>query len=171
MRAAMLCFVSLNLAACSQPRDAANEAPISPRGGLYSISSDAGAFGMSSPVPLNDSTPSTICVRDNEGDGWIYKAVRELATKGPECRTDSSGRTGNAIKGRVECQLPRSEGGGVLAMDYSGAVSEDAVDLTGKITPPQNIGAKGLSENEEVNLRMLLQVMDVSIKIRREGDC
>jgi hypothetical protein len=171
MRKMMLGILPLSLAACSEPRDAANEAPISPRGGLYSITNDAGAFGMSSPVPLNDSPPRKICVRDNEGDGWIYKAVREMATKGPECRTESSGRAGNAIKGRVECQLPRSEGGGVLSLDYSGVVSEEAVDLTGKITPPQNIRADSLSEDEEAKLRLLLQVMDLSIKIRREGDC
>lgn len=58
-----------------------------------------------------------------------------------------------------------------MAIDYTGAISEDAVDLTAKILPPDNIKADGLSDDEEAKLRMMLKVLDVTISMRREGDC
>lgn len=58
-----------------------------------------------------------------------------------------------------------------MAFDYTGAISEDAVDLTSKILPPDNIKADGLTDDEEAKLRLMLKVLDVTIQIRREGDC
>jgi hypothetical protein len=167
----VLILSAVALAGCGTERDAASEPPIAMKGGIYSINFDGSAFGLASPVPLNDKKPSKTCVRYNEGDGWIYMAIREHVTPGPYCRTENSKRTGNLISGRVACQLPRGEGGGDIALEYSGIVSEEGVDLTGKILPPENIRANSLSEEDEAKLRMMLKVMDVSIKIRREGDC
>jgi hypothetical protein len=160
------------LTSCAAERDAASESEIALRGGLYSFTVGGGAFGVDSPIPLeNNSTPRRICVQHGEGEGWIYKAVRESVTKGPECRTENSGRKGNSIFGRVACQLPSRDGGGVMAIDYTGAISEDAVDLTSKILPPDNIKADGLTDDEEAKLRLMLKVLDVTISMRREGDC
>jgi hypothetical protein len=168
----LMSIFAAQLAGCAAERDPAAEPPIAMKGGVYSVDFDASAFGMVSPVPLNDAkAASRTCVRFNEGDGWIYKAIREHITAEPECQTVKSKRTGNAITGSVACQLPQSEGGGVLALDYSGVVSEEGVDLTGTIRPPEDRRGTSLSEEEEVKLRLLLQVMDLSIKIQRVGDC
>jgi hypothetical protein len=160
------------LASCAAERDAASEPPIELRGGLYSLSFGGSAFGVDSPIPFeNNSTPKRICAQYGEGEGWIYKAIRESVTKGPECRTENSGRKGNSITGRVACQLPAGDGGGVMVIDYTGTISEDAVDLSAKILPPDNIKADGLTDDQEAQLRLMLKVLDVTIKIRREGDC
>lgn len=165
-------MVAALLAGCAAERDPAGEPPVAMKGGIYAVDFDASAFGVVSPVPLNGGkAPSRTCVGFNEGDGWIYKAIREHITSEPECRTVKSERKGNAITGSVACQLPRSEGGGVLALDYSGVVSEEGVDLTGTIVPPEDRRATSLSEDEETKLRLLLKVMDLSIKIQRVGDC
>jgi hypothetical protein len=152
-------------------RDAANEKPIALRGGIYSVVFEGSAFGMASPIPYGEKTVDRVCVRFNEGDGWIFKAIRERASTGPECRTEESNRTGNALSGRVACQLKEREGGGIVALDYSGIISEDSIDLTGKIQSPENLKAGGLSEEEQAQIELLLKVVDVSVRIRREGDC
>jgi Protein of unknown function (DUF3617) len=165
-------LLPLIMAGCGgPPRDAASEPAIALKGGVYSVTFEGSAFGVASPIPLGEQSTDRVCVRFNEGDGWIYKAVREKASKGPECRTEDSKRTGNALSARLVCQLRQGEGGGQLVMDYSGTVSEDAIDLTGKIKPPANLNAPGMSAEEQKQIEMMLKIVDVSIRIRREGDC
>jgi hypothetical protein len=151
-------------------RDAATEPPVVMKAGLYSVSFEGGALGFSMPFDENGLDYKTVCVRGNEGDRWIYKAVREQIDGGPECRTEDSKRTGNAISGRVACLFDRREGGGIGSMDYSGTVSEDAVDMVGKLTPPANMG-DAMSAEDQQKMELMARVVEVHIKIRREGDC
>jgi hypothetical protein len=170
MRTAILVMLPICLAGCNvAQRDAATEQPIAIKGGLYSVSFEAGAFGMSMPIDNKNFRTKSVCVRSNEGDRWIFKAVREQITKEPNCQSLDMNRTGNAISGRLSCTMDRREGGGIGSMDYSGTISEDSVDLIGKIKPPSNLGE--VSEADQRQIQAMAELMEVRIRMERDGDC
>lgn len=170
IRNAGVAMLALSLAGCNMgQRDAATEQPVAMKGGLYSVSFEAGAFGMSMPIDNKNFRTKSVCVRSNEGEQWIYKAVREQITKGTECQSQNMKRTGNAISGRLSCTMDRREGGGIGSMDYSGTMSEDSVDLIGKISPPSNLGE--VSAEDQQQIKMMAELMEVRIRMTREGDC
>lgn len=148
-------------------RDAATEQPVILKDGLYSVSFEGGAFGFALQLDQGGVAYNTVCVHRDEGDRWIYKAVREQIDGGLQCRTEDIKRTGNAISGRVFCLVSRGDFG---SMDYSGTVSEDRVDMIGKLTPPANMD-DAMSTRDQQRLALFSRMAEVHIKIRREGDC
>lgn len=158
-----LCLVLLS-SACGS--DAATQAPVQLKPGLYKASYSASIY-----TPLKHSgegePAGKVCVSPDEAASFPQSYPRKHFSRlGASCGGPLTERVGNRITGKVVCS--NADGGpGDVTFEFEGDVAEEAVDVSAKLQLrlPDDAAAAGELDPSA------LDDMRLELSLRRVGDC
>lgn len=157
----------LALAACN--RDAAAEAPVTVKPGLYEASLSGRAnspFYSPAPGELDKKT----CVTAASAENFPQKFARTYFTFDDSCGGPLAERKGNAISGKVSCPFDRSRVTGELVIAFDGTVSEESVDVAA-VARIENLQGEPEDRAEIEATPLVKDGIDMKLSVRRVGDC
>jgi hypothetical protein len=176
--AALTAGALLSLTACA-PRDAADQDAVDLAPGEYHVTMAAtvpGAIRQSVwHGPRTDD--DRICVSDREAENFHERLVRRfLAFNSKRCSLKAADRQGNAVMGRLRCQIDLEHmSGGAFTASYHGVVSSDRIDMTSSVairlsdSMLANMDAAAAKE-VRIGLREIEEI-EIGITAERIGDC
>lgn len=163
----------LALASCGGPaRDAASEAKVDMKPGLYTIT--GGAKGIPSAASANapGGGPKDVCLTPGRLDGWPLPFVRQYAALHPGCESQGLKRTGNAFSGTYECPVDPDRATGSATVTYEGEISPTETVLRTNVQ--MNVEPVNASEEDKRDMALAKTAMShitLVFRATRKGDC
>jgi hypothetical protein len=112
---AALLLGALGLSACSSP---ASEEPVALRNGLYTFTAN-GAFATGKPI-------TEICLSGGDDQRKINKLIKGAFALYEECSHQPEARVGNAVSGKLTCEIDETAGMNTI---YKGSVTAESLAL------------------------------------------
>ena len=159
------------LSACAEGPGVANETPVDPQAGRYSI---AFSGGLGPVKAAENDRKESICVREGERNAFPHRLAKDLYTIHGSCAPENEMREGNKISGEITCLADPKLANGFTHFLYTGAVFEDRVELAMRIKADAVVKTETMSKKEARQLKLGMAMIEQArwkVEAVRVSDC